>query len=385
VILLITLVPFRFVRPPALAYTWTGGWRDTLANVALFFPAGFLYRFWRLAGTGPLFEVIFLALLVSAGIEAVQLYEPGRVASALDVVTNVLGAGLGALTYDAIAAGRLPGANLIRRTALELPLMGLVYLLLPLLWLESLTATASGESVWLAALLGFIGAGVIATLQRQLFSRGVFRTRETGLLAAAWFAIGAYPLLWSRPRFSLSCLVLVALIVIVFGAGTPRPEPKRFEIPVVRWVIPLFLIYLLLLAITPAVATTGTWTIRLGLGRSVAGAGTVATLRLIEYVAAFTLLGYMIAEIGSRLEGDFRHTATRIVLMVAPIAVLFEVVRGFHPDHGASISLLFGAVTGSLYGGMVYHLARAHARESRRATIYAPPAPLSRQQVQQDS
>ena len=230
----------------------------------------------------------------------------------------------------------------------------------------------------MTALLGLIGAGVIGTLQRQLFSRGVFRTRETGLLAAIWFAIGAYPLLWNRPRFSLACVVMIALIVIVFGAGTPKPEPKRFEIPVVRWVIPLFMVYLLMLAITPAVATAGSWTLHFGLGRSVAGAGTVATLRLIEYVAAFTLLGYMIAEMGSRQEGDFAYTVRRIVLLVSPVALVFEVLRGFHPVHGASLSLLAGSIAGSLYGGLIYHLARAHAREARRATIYAPPGELSR-------
>jgi hypothetical protein len=108
-------------------------------------------------------------------------------------------------------------------------------------------------------------------------------------------------------------------------------------------------------------------------------------LRLIEYVAAFTLLGYMIAEMGSRREGDFRSTATRILLLAGPVALCFEALRAFHPNHGASVALLVGAVGGSLYGGLVYHLARAHAREARRATIYAPPAELSRLPAQPGS
>ncbi|MEO9089788.1 MAG: VanZ family protein, partial [Rhodanobacter sp.] len=67
---------------------------DVFANVLLYMPLGFLavlgYH-WRRTPV-----ILLAALSLSLGLETMQAFLPGRVASWLDVATNVLGAGLGA-------------------------------------------------------------------------------------------------------------------------------------------------------------------------------------------------------------------------------------------------------------------------------------------------
>ena len=66
----------------------------------------------------------------------------------LDVLTNSLGAWLGALAHDRLSKQSTFDARLVGRLSLELPLMGLVYLLVPLLSLASL-AHGSERVGWL--------------------------------------------------------------------------------------------------------------------------------------------------------------------------------------------------------------------------------------------
>lgn len=68
---------------------------DVFANVLLYMPLGFLAGFGRRLRRTPL--ILLAALLLSLGLETMQAFLPGRVASWLDVATNVLGAGLGTI------------------------------------------------------------------------------------------------------------------------------------------------------------------------------------------------------------------------------------------------------------------------------------------------
>jgi len=78
----------------ALGLTWFGsGWVEFTANILLFVPLGFLLTLIvRPHGLG-----VVVALLVSAGVELVQLVIPSREASLRDVLANTCGAAVGAV------------------------------------------------------------------------------------------------------------------------------------------------------------------------------------------------------------------------------------------------------------------------------------------------
>ena len=166
----ITLAPFRFARPAVLTLSWLADPADVVANVLLFLPLGFLFRVSAPRAVGHVRTVI-AACLVSVTFEAAQLFLPGRFASPVDVMSNTLGAGLGSLVHARIAAC-LDG-RLVRGLALELPLMVVVYLLVPLLWLDGFAAGHDGGGSC-SPLLGLAGAIVLAAIWRhRLAERGV--------------------------------------------------------------------------------------------------------------------------------------------------------------------------------------------------------------------
>ena len=69
---------------------------DVFANILLYMPLGFLAGLGRRLRRTPL--ILLAALLLSLGLETTQAFLPGRVASWLDLATNVFGAGLGITT-----------------------------------------------------------------------------------------------------------------------------------------------------------------------------------------------------------------------------------------------------------------------------------------------
>jgi glycopeptide antibiotics resistance protein len=87
------------------------------------------------------FWAIFETLL-SVAIEFAQLFVPGRYTSTIDVITNGSGAWLGGLSF-VFLKNNLKKERTGRLLALELPLMNVVYLLIPLMWLTGLKPRTS--------------------------------------------------------------------------------------------------------------------------------------------------------------------------------------------------------------------------------------------------
>ncbi|MDW2983314.1 VanZ family protein [Rhodanobacter sp. KK11] len=92
---------------------------DVLANVFLYMPLGFLSALGRRLRTIPV--ILLAALLLSLGVEILQAFLPERVASWLDVATNVFGAGAGAVLATAAAMTHWPDGGWGRNPALRLP------------------------------------------------------------------------------------------------------------------------------------------------------------------------------------------------------------------------------------------------------------------------
>lgn len=105
------LVHQRFLRPFWEGYeaTW-GYWRDIAVNVVGLIPLGFVFcAYW--SSLRPIKNAVLvttlLGLAVSLTIEVLQSYLPTRVSNTTDLITNTLGAFLGARLYGLKVARHL--------------------------------------------------------------------------------------------------------------------------------------------------------------------------------------------------------------------------------------------------------------------------------------
>jgi hypothetical protein len=362
----VTLLPFDFAIPARPRIILTGGVMDVLANVALFVPLGFLYSVARQdTGLAPS-RVFAMALAASAAIESVQLFEVTRFASVSDILANGSGAWLGAMGQRRLARRIAMDARTVGRLSLELPLMGLVYLLVPLLWLNGLAGVESATHLWPLLALGLFGASLLAAMQRHHFGPNHLLSREMMAGAAcAWFLLGGLPGL--APRASILLLVMLAAVsAFVWTRSVDRSGARsinrRFESKALAEAAPFYAAYLLLLVAPVAGYAASAW--RGGFGfAATSGAWTASTvLHVVEMVAAFTLLGYMLSEFRGRREARFREGAGYVAAWGGGVAAACELLEGFRPDGGASLLRLALLIVASLYGAWLYHLQRAHVR-----------------------
>jgi glycopeptide antibiotics resistance protein len=378
-ILIITLLPLRFSWPVTLRLSWELTGFDLVTNVGLFLPLGFLYRLAR-GGPDRSRELHRLAagLVLSAVIEMTQLFLPGRYSSLFDVLANGLGTWLGALCYQHLR--RHLRQHLLGKLALELPVMQLVYLLLGLLWLNGLAAHQDGTRLWLAPLLGLCGGIVLAAVWVQ-------RLRPAGMLSASalsgvvggWFLLGSLTGLATRPIFLLGwCLTITAsvrlyLLLIPHPSG---PGDRRFELPTLQRLWPWYITYVSLLALWPWPWTLGSWRGSLGFAELADTPGVVPVFQVLEYIAAFTLMGYMVAAYYGRRQRALRQTMLYIGLCSLLSGGLLECFRGWHTAHVASLLQLVMVVAAALYGGMVYRLQLRTVRYLLQHTTTAERVPL---------
>ena len=362
----VTLLPFQFAVPVRPRVQFFGPMFDFVANIALFVPLGFLYAVARKDAAVKPVRVFVVAMLASAAIELVQLFEVSRFASVSDIVANAGGAYLGALGQIRLSRRIAMDARTVGRLSLELPVMGLVYLLLPLLWVDGIAGASTSTGLWPLLALGLFGGSLLASAQRQHFGPNRLLSREVMVGAACvWFLIGAFPGL--APRASI---VLFGMLAVVGGFVWVRSEDRsparsinrRFESKALAEAAPFYAAYLLLLVAPVATSSTTGWNGELGFAATSGIWDTKAVLHVVEIVAAFTLLGYMLAEFRGRREARFRAGVRYIAVCAAGAAAITEVLEGFRPGGGASVLRLVLVVFAALYGSWLYHLQRAHVR-----------------------
>jgi VanZ family protein len=361
--LVVTLMPFRFGAPDELRVIVTGSARDLLANILLFIPLGFLYRSarpprrprWALS-------VLLVGALASMAIEAAQLFLSVRDASALDVLANAFGAWLGACAFDCLARYGGTEGRLLGRLGLELPIMGLIYLLIPLLWVSSLASHSDVVRHSAVLLLGVVGAILVGGVQ-QHYVRGARPAvpGKAAVFASLWFLLGTFPLLRSKPLYVLIWVALVGVLCWQVARQWARvgTSERRFELRLLKATAPFFAAYLALIIITPLHGEPGVW--RLWLGFPTTAVKQTEIVRLLELVASFTLVGYMVAEARGRAVLHFGAALPRLMGSGAALAILAEVPRGYSPGDGASVARGTLLILAALYGGWLYYLQRAHA------------------------
>jgi VanZ family protein len=357
VILLLTLNPFYLVPSTQVNFTFQNSLDNFVANVLLFLPVGFFYRL-ATARRGAL----LLGAGLSLSIETVQLFIPARTSSVIDILANTIGAELGAVLYDLVSTGLVITPNVMGRLRLETPLMGLIYLLIPLLWIDALALNESPHRWILTLLLGLSGAIIFSNLFRHWWrSVNLQMVGYACLSAGTWFMVGAGP----TRLHPFSILLITCGVLLLTGVLTVLPysaKERRFESSTLKILIPFFVLYLCLMGLGFPFGPLRSWHGMFGFTDRISDTSLRFLYPRLEHLAAFTVFGYLIAEWRGRSELPLRHDLPRLFLVATGLALALEFLSGFQSGQGASFIRLVLAVIGALFGGIIYHMARAHIR-----------------------
>ena len=355
-IFLLTWNPFYLALPDEVNFSFRIGPRDAIRNIILFLPVGFLYRLMK----GRISAAVLLGFAISGVAEVVQLFMPARTPSFVDLATNTLGAWMGAALHDLIASRIAMSPRMVGRLALEVPLMGLLYLFVPLLWVNRLTTGDAGR--WLlTSLIGLCGAILLSDVYQQWWGPPSVRSLgRVAIAASTWFFIGLGPSLVARPWPGFASLVGIAILTAVLASIPRQAADHRFERATLTRLSPIFMVYLFLSALWPISQPLSSWHVIFGLIDHFDEA--TINFRLLEHLAAFTVLGYLAAEWRGRTELSWRRDFPRLLLVATIGALFLEGLVGFQTGPGASLLRAIFAILGALFGGVLYHLQRDHVR-----------------------
>jgi hypothetical protein len=120
--------------------------------------------------------------------------------------------------------------------------------------------------------------------------------------ALGWFGVGMLPAITVFP-LEVSALAMVVGAAAQLSAWRWKrggKSERRFELPTLKKVFPLFGLYLLLLSVWPTTLPISEWSVGVDYKRFTEVERIAFTARFIEVIAAFTLLGYMVAEMRGR-------------------------------------------------------------------------------------
>jgi hypothetical protein len=309
IILLLTLNPFYLALPERVAFTFRSDLRNLISNILLFIPLGFFYRLTMRRRGAFLFGAV-----ISLSVETVQIFIPARTPSIVDILANTLGSGTGALIYELISARITFTQGMVGRLRLETPLMGLIYLQVPLLWANALTLDDSPNRWILTLLIGLCGAIIFSEIFQHWWETVHFQIGAYAACAAGiWFLIGSGPAL-THPFLVLTIGLAVMFLTATFTVLPQPSKERRFERATLKRVFPVFGLYLILLALWHPFRPLTAWHLTLGFTDQITEKSTQILNPRIEYLVAFTVLGYLSAEWRGRSEIPLAQDLPRLFL-----------------------------------------------------------------------
>jgi uncharacterized membrane protein YeaQ/YmgE (transglycosylase-associated protein family) len=240
--------------------------------------------------------------------------------------------------------------------------MGFIYLLIPLLWMNGLAQMESPNRWILTLLIGICGASVFNDVYRQwLGTSGLRLTVYASLSAAAWFLFGAgTSLLHPFPFLSIGLAVVTITALLTF---LPRHFPdRRFERVSLQRLIPIFALYVILLALWSPARPFTSWHGMIGLTNRIQDTSMQALYSRLEYLVAFSILGYLTAEWRGRAELSVKQDLPGLFAVSGGSALVLEFLSGFQAGMGASLMRLVLGIASALIGGVIYHVLRDHIR-----------------------
>ncbi len=381
VILLITLSPFRFSLPgQKVKFVLYGGLPDLVMNIFLFIPAGALYQLRRgeevtssTRGSRRALSALLFGLGFSLGIELAQLFLEKRYTAITDVLTNGLGAWMGAWGMITVS-NRLPRLSRLGldRFLINHPVFILPYLVLPLLWLNGMATGEQSGRVWFMVFVAVPCALLAADFARKLGSlRRPWGAGVGFLILTVWFTGGAIQQWIAHPR---ETAVVFGLAGAVFArCGRFRlPAGESGDLPRLRIVFVLFLPYLVLLNFFPFGKFSLLWDFRFGISGFPENPPNEVIFRLLEYLGVVSLFGYMVSQLLDHRESSSLVQKIGVAGWILGVAGTLELLRGFHGDFEASLlRFLFAAVAG-FAGELIYRLQIGALRRFRLRQIGSP-------------
>lgn len=310
-------------------------------------------------------------MLLSLIIESAQLYIPGRYTQPFDVIMNGAGAWLGALIF-VFLKGILKESRPVRIFTLELPLINLVYLLIPLIWLSTLSTGNESNRLWLVLSLGLFGSGVLSSIYIYRFKEaGSFTPNKLSIFTFIWFMIASLPGLLNFP---LKIIIFGITLGLITQITTRLPfkqriDGNRFELPTLKVLLPLYVIYLLLLAVWPITLPLNEWHNNTNFSGLAFNERVSFIFRLIEFVAAFTLLGYIIAEMRSRRDEPSRKIFGLVFLISFGYSMAIEIIKNHQSLSISDIPEMVLVMSASIYGALIYMLQRNAIQGQKNSVI----------------
>jgi glycopeptide antibiotics resistance protein len=358
-VVMITLIPFEFRMPRTVRIFLVPDFKDFITNIVLFIPVGFLFRLSRGKCSDPFcLTALVFGMLLSLAIESAQVFIAGRYPQVSDVLLNGSGAWLGAMLFRVLKKN-LKAKQPFKLFALELPLMSLVYLLVPLMWLNSLATGKEGSRLWLMLLLGLMGGGVLSAIYRFRFKQPQGPSfYKLSFFAMAWFLIASIPAMINFPKEMSLCGIFIGIFVQIPARipGRTEKDERRFELPTLKLLLPVYAVYLLLLAAWPTTLPLEQWRFGINFEELVFNEKIVFIFRFIEYVAAFTLLGYMIAEMRGRKNESTERTLVWTLFIATIAAIFIEMLKTYPAIRSFSILSIIIIASASIYGAVTYRL-----------------------------
>ena len=301
-------------------------------------------------------RALVLGLLFSLGLESLQLFLPGRYSSLVDVTANSAEAWAGALVGRRI--GELFRNGQTTRLALQLPLMNIFDMLVPLLWLNGLAGSEAPGRLELSPALGLLGSVILVSVWRNhLHPSGSLSSRRLGGIVGVWYLVASLPALLHAPTW----IVIFAFVLAFVAWGMAETKwlvstnDRRFEALTLRKAAPLYASYLVAMALWPWSGVGASWKGYLAFASLPDEPGLGRAFAMLEYVAAFTLLGYMLAEGRGRRSESLTQSLRHVTMVGLACATLLELARGFHTTHRASLTLALMLTTFAVWGAAIYH------------------------------
>ena len=326
--------------------------KDAVKNVILFIPIGFLLSS-ILTDKRKYLKSFLFGVLFSSFIEFNQLFIHTRDPGLNDVLTNSIGSLIGCIGYDLIKKNLQKNSKIL--VHFSIPVMNIVVLLIPMLWLCSFAVGYESVRIWLLLLLGLMGVILVSEVFINRISEKMSVHRFYFLMIfVGWYLIGVFPALvnHTKPIFTFTILLTI-LVYLRMKFGSKTGSDKRFELQTLNKVIPIFSVYILLLSQWPLKLPSIDFHLSIMPNVHMEQFYSEEIYRYMEYFTGFTLIGYFISEYVNR-SNNLKNKTSRVMLWIVVVATALEVPRGFHPLHTATLLHFVLAVFWGLFGALIY-------------------------------